>query len=297
MKRLNRLLTFTVLATLLAPAMAAIPELCGECRAEKFATCGGMLEGATVDKNGGLWAVDLLSGKVLNITDGGQCVERGNTGGQPNGAKFAPDGSLWIADKQKGLLKMDTRTGVITPVTNSYLNEQMRGLNDMVFDAKGGVYFTEPYGSNALKPNGRVFYLAPGTDAKVQLVADGFAFPNGVVLSPDGKSLLVGEFALKRITTLRSLDSTNDFEFPIVVATTQGGYGPDGMMMRPDGILLAANFRAGEILGWDAARRPLGSIRLPESAGLDTTNMAMRAGWLYITEGDKGEIWRVRMNK
>jgi len=286
------------LTLLLAPAaLAAIPELCGECRAEKFASCGGLLEGVTVDKNGGLWAVDLKSGKVYSIGDDGKCSERGNTGGQPNGAKFAPDGMLWIADKQKGLLKMDTRTGVVTPVVNGFHNEQLRGLNDLVIDAKGGVYFTEPYGSSAIKPDGRVFYLPPGKDARLQLVSDGLSFPNGIVMTNDGENLLVGEFALKRITSLVAPESTNPFEFPLVVVTTEGGYGPDGMLMRPDGILLAANFRAGEVLAWDAPRRPMGSIRLPPEAGLDTTNIAIRAGWLYITEGDKGESWRVRLTQ
>lgn len=278
-------------------ALGAIPELCGECRAEKFATCGGLLEGISVDQSGGLWAVDLLSGKVYNISDNGQCRERANTGGQPNGAKFAPDGMLWIADKQKGLLKMDTRTGVITPVVNGYKNEQLRGLNDIVIDARGGVYFTEPYGSSALKPDGRVFYLPPGADAQLQLVSGGLAFPNGLVLTNDGQNLLVGEFALKRITALLSVENANPFEFPLVAMSTEGGYGPDGMLMRPDGILLAANFRAGEVLAWDAARRPLGSIRLPPEAGHDTTNITIRAGWLYITEGDKGEVWRVRLTR
>jgi len=295
---MRRKLPAFCLSIAMAPmALAAIPELCGECRVEKFASCGGLLEGMTVDSGGGLWAVDLKSGKVLAIGDDGKCTARGNTGGQPNGAKFAPDGMLWIADKQKGLLKMDPRTGAVTPVTNHYHNEQLRGLNDLVFDAKGGVYFTEPYGSNALKRDGRVFYLPPGKDARLQLVQDGLAFPNGIVLSTDGDFLLIGEFALKRITVMPSLTSTNEFEFPLVAATTTGGYGPDGMLMRADGILLAANFRAGEVLAWDAARRPLGSIRLPPGAGLDTTNIAIRAGWLYITEGDKGEIWRVRLTK
>jgi gluconolactonase len=297
MKVMRKLPTL-VIAMLLAPAvLAAVPELCGECRAEKFASCGGLLEGLAVDKDGGLWAVDLKSGKVYLFGDKGECHERGNTGGQPNGAKFGPDGMLWIADKQKGLLKMDTRTGQVTPIVNSFHNEQLRGLNDLVFDKKGGVYFTEPYGSTALKPDGRLFYLPPGKDARLQLVQDGLAFPNGVVITNDGENLLVGEFALKRITSLVAPDSTNLFEFPLVVVTTQGGYGPDGMLMRPDGILLAANFRAGEVLAFDAARRPMGSIRLPPEAGLDTTNIAIRNGWLYITEGDKGEIWRVRLTK
>ncbi|HTQ37262.1 MAG TPA: SMP-30/gluconolactonase/LRE family protein [Steroidobacteraceae bacterium] len=286
------------MAMLLAPAaLAAIPELCGECRVEKFASCGGLLEGITVDQSGGLWAVDLKSGRVYSITDSGQCTVRGNTGGQPNGARFAADGAMWIADKQKGLLKMDPQSGAVTAVVNNFHNEQLRGLNDLVLDAKGGVYFTEPYGSSALKPDGRVFYLPPGKDQHLQLVAGGLAFPNGIALSNDGNTLLIGEFALKRVTQMPSLASTNEFEFPLVFATSQAGYGPDGMLMRGDGILLAANFRAGEVLAWDAAGRPLGSIRLPADAGLDTTNVAIRAGWLYITEGDKGEIWRVRLTK
>ena len=280
-----------------APMVLAAPELCGECRAEKFATCGGLLEGATVDKGGALWVVDLLSGRVMNITDKGECQERANTGGQPNGAKFAPDGMLWIADKQKGLLKLDPKSGVLTTVVNHYRNEQLRGLNDLAFDSKGGVYFTEPYGSHVLKPDGRVFYLPTGEGARLQLVADGLAFPNGLVISNDGNTLYVGEFALKRITLMPSLASTNEFEFPVVFATTQAGYGPDGMLLRQDGTLLAANFRAGEVLAWDATGRPLGSIRLPPEAGKETTNITIRGEWLYITEGAKGEIWRVRLSK
>lgn len=279
------------------PAVAAVPELCGECRVEKFATCGGFLEGAAVDASGGLWAVDLLSGKVLSIADDGQCTARGNTGGQPNGARFGPDGMLWIADKQKGLLKLDPKTGTVTTVVNSFRNEQLRGLNDLAFDAKGGVYFTEPYGSHVLKPDGRVFYLPPGPNARLQLAAEGLSFPNGIVVANDGANLWIGEFALKRITSLRSLDSTDDFDIPGVVATTVAGNGPDGMLLRPDGILLAANFRAGEVLAWDPAGRPLGAIRLPADGGLMTTNIAIRGQWLYITEGSKGEIWRVRLVK
>lgn len=278
----------------IAPWALAAPQLCGECKVEKFAACGGFLEGAAVDANGGLWAVDLLSGKVLSISDTGQCTARGNTGGQPNGAKFGPDGMLWIADKQKGLLKMDPRTGAVSTVVNSYLNEQLRGLNDLVFDARGGVYFTEPYGSHVLKPDGRVFYLPPGQGARLVLVADGLAFPNGLVLANNGANLWVGEFALKRITSIRAVGSTDDFDIPGVVATTSGGNGPDGMLLRADGTLIAANFRAGEVLAWDPAGRPLGSVRIPGN-GLMTTNVAIRGEWLYVTEASLGEIWRVRL--
>ena len=41
---------------------------------EKYAHCGGFLEGATVDARGGLWVVDLLSGKVLEVGSNGSCT-------------------------------------------------------------------------------------------------------------------------------------------------------------------------------------------------------------------------------
>ena len=275
-------------------ALAAVPSsLCGECRLEKYAHCGGFLEGATVDRSNQLWVVDLLSGRVLQVNADGSCSTRANTGGQPNGAKFGPDGQLWIADKQLGLLRLDPATNKITAVTNTYRAEKLRGLNDIVFDKAGGLYFTEPYGSNALKPDGRLFYLPPGPDARLQVVAANLAFPNGVVLTRDGNTLLIGEYALKRITSMPIPSSRNDFEATYVWATTSGGIGPDGMLMLADGTLLAANFEGGEVLAFDTHGRSLGTIPVP--AGPQVTNLAVRDDWLYVTEGSSGDVWLVRL--
>ena len=294
----TRLITLVVsLATgLCGAALAAVPAaLCNDCRMEKYAHCGGFLEGATVNSDGQLWVVDLLGGRILQVGSDGTCTERANTGGQPNGAKFAPDGQLWIADKQLGLLRLDTKSGKLTTVANSFRSEKLRGLNDIVFDKAGGLYFTEPYGSGALKPDGRLFYLPPGANAKLQLVAGNLAFPNGVVLTRDGNTLLVGEYALKRITSIPTPSSPNDFDTSFVWATTSAGVGPDGMLMLADGTLLAANFDAGELLAFDSNGRALGTIPVP--AGPRVTNMALRDDWLYVTEGSSGEVWRVRMRR
>jgi sugar lactone lactonase YvrE len=282
-------------AALLLPALAsaAMPSICGECRMEKYAACGGFLEGASIDAKGGLWVVDLLSGKVLEVGSNGQCTTRGNTGGQPNGAKFGPDGMLWITDKQLGLLKMDPQSGKVTPIAQSYRNEKLRGLNDLAFDATGGVYFTEPYGSSALKPDGRLFYLPSGKDARLQVVAGNLAFPNGIVVVAERNKVYVGEYALKRITSLPSVGSPDEFDVAHVFATTVGGVGPDGMLLMKDGTLLAANFDAGEIMGFDPIGHPIGSFKVP--AGLRTTNLAIRGEWLYVTEGSSGEVWRVKL--
>ena len=281
---------------LVTDAVAAVPaSLCGECRLEKYAHCGGFLEGATVDRDKQLWVVDLLSGRVMQVNADGSCTTRANTGGQPNGAKFGPDGQLWIADKLLGLLRLDPKTGTATVVASTYRAEKLRGLNDIAFDKAGGLYFTEPYGSNALKPDGRLFYLPPGPNAKLQVVAANLAFPNGVVVSRDGNTLLVGEYSLKRITSVPVPNTPNDFDTAYVWATTQGGVGPDGLLLLADGTLLAANFDAGEVLAFDAGGRALGSIAVP--AGPRVTNLAVRDDWLYVTEGASGEVWRVRLLK
>ena len=50
-----------------AAQTAALDEICGDCVFERFASCGGFLEGATVDSNDTLWVVDLLSGNLLTV--------------------------------------------------------------------------------------------------------------------------------------------------------------------------------------------------------------------------------------
>ena len=163
-----------------------INQICGECRLEKVAACKGFLEGAAFDAEGTLWMVGLVSGEVMKLVDG-QCQAVGRTGGAPNGAKFHADGRLFITDRIRGLIAFDPTTASVTPIRSTYGAENLRGLNDLVFDKAGGIYFTEPYGSSVLNPNGRVFYLPPGPNARPSLIADRIAFPNGIALSPDEK--------------------------------------------------------------------------------------------------------------
>lgn len=285
-------------AVLAASAVHAQPrhdlrDLCGDCRAERFATCGGFLEGATFDRSGTLWAVDLTSGNVLRIDDRGQCQVQAATGGEPNGAKFHRDGRLFIADKRLGIVAYDPAEKRMTTIVDTYRAERLRGANDLVFDADGGLYFTEPYGSNALDPDGRVFYLPPGENAALTLAADGFAFPNGIALTPDGNNVVVGDFATKRLLSIPAVGSANAFDVPHVIAHTEGGIGPDGLALDAVGNLYAAIFQGREVRVIGADRFPYGSIVLPEDAGTFVTNVAFHDGWLYITEASQGVVWRV----
>jgi gluconolactonase len=273
-----------------------IDAICGECRVEKVATCGGFLEGATFDRAGTLWVVDLLSGNLIRVDDSGQCHVEATTGGQPNGAKFHRDGRLFVADKLLGILAYDPASGSLDVIADLYRAERIRGTNDLVFDADGGLYFTEPYGSSALDPDGRVFYLPPGENAQLRVLVDGLAFPNGIALTPEGNNVYVGEYARKRLVSVPSASSTNAFDVAHVVAYTEGGVGPDGFAVDANGNIYSAIFQGGEVRVIGADRFHYGSIRLPEGAGSFVTNVAFKGNDLYITEASLGEIWRVRVN-
>jgi len=68
------------------------------------------------------------------------------------------------------------------------------GPNDLVMDAKGGLYITDPQFTPEGKksqPGKQVYYVAPDGTAKVVIGPGEYAMPNGVELSPDGKTLYV----------------------------------------------------------------------------------------------------------
>ena len=60
-----------------------------------------------------------------------------------------------------------------------YGTQGFRGLNDVIVDKQGGIYFTEPNGSSVIRPIGRVYYMPPSRTGELQLIGDTFAFPNG----------------------------------------------------------------------------------------------------------------------
>jgi len=292
---LSSLLACAVLFPLMHSAQAQTPtmrEICDDCVVEKFASCGGFLEGASIDSRGVLWVVDLVSGNILTVSEAGQCTVESNTGGQPNGAKFHPDGRLFIADKAKGILAFNPADKALSTIASSYRSETLRGVNDLIFDNTGGLYFTEPYGSNTLNPNGRLFYLP--AQGSLQVVADNIAFPNGVALSVDGSRVYVGEYANKRLLSLPSVTSQDIFDVPFVFANVVGGIGPDGFALDTNGTIYSAVFQSGQVQIISATGFPVGALQIPE--GTFVTNLAFRDNYLYITESSLGVIWRVKVN-
>lgn len=270
------------------PALAVAGEgFCASCRFERVATCGGFLEGPSIDTAGRLRVVDYASGDVLEVK-GGKCTRVANSGGRANGSRLDAAGSLLVADAQRGILRMgkDARFSVEVAAEPG-----QPGANDLAFDSKGGLYFTVPGASSYLNRTGKVYYRPAG--GKARLFRDGLAFPNGVAVSPDGKYVFVGQFSDKTILALSSADNADALKGDHVLAHTNGGIGPDGMIVDSHQHVIWANF-LGRSLG---VARPdwtvIGNIPLPPEAGALVTNIVEHQGAYYVTEAEKGEIWKL----
>jgi len=84
-----------------------------------------------------------------------------------------------------------------------------------------------------------------------------------------------------------------------IMAYLNGGAGPDGMAVDEKGNVYVAYFEAGEVVVLTPRGKIVGSIKLPEGAGPQTTNVAFGgpdAKTLYITEAAQNVIYRVKMN-
>ncbi len=206
-------------------------------------------------------------------------------GGRGNGMTWGPDGALYVADVgRRCVCRLDAQDGVVSRVVDrTDSGEALRGPNDLIFSPHGDLYFTDPQGSWDA-PTGAVYRIAAGAET-ARLVADGLRFPNGLVLSPDGKTLLVAETPLHRITAV-TLATGEKRVFAIVSETG----GPDGMRWGPDGSLYAAIFGGGEVVRVSLAGEVTNRISVPQ--GGKPTNLCFSEGGtaLYVTEAGSHSV-------
>ncbi|WP_257468962.1 SMP-30/gluconolactonase/LRE family protein [Bacillus sp. D386] len=254
----------------------------------------GFIEGINFDRKGNIWLVSPTTGELLTIKK--NKIEVVKQFPSPVGAKFHKDGRLFITDLTGVIHAYNPNTNESTVAVDSFNGEPLKGLNDLVFDEDGGLYFTEPMGSSATHPVGRVFYLPPNSN-EAQLFAENIAYPNGIAISANRQRVYISEFNKNRVLSVPSKNALSSPETAFIFGQFEGGIGPDGLAVDTEGNLYIAHFQAGEIVVQDSDGFKYGVIRLPVGAGTFITNLAFHDGYLYITESSKNEVWRIPVKK
>ena len=119
--------------------------------------------------------------------------------GAPNGHKILADGTHLVCDaSQHAVLRIAPDGKLLEPASKDRNGKPLRGPNDLTLDVpNGGFYFTDPGGSGIDNLIGTIHYV--DAQGRTHLCDDGLAFPNGIVLLPDGKRIWAAESQKNRI--------------------------------------------------------------------------------------------------
>jgi gluconolactonase len=274
----------------------------GGVKAAKVVEVPGYTEGVVIGADGTVYFSDVYHGIVYRVGREGEAREWAKTGA-PNGHKILPDGTHLVCDgSHRAVLRLDSAGKVMGTAASEYEGKPLRSPNDLTLDPRGGFYFTDPGGSNLQNPIGAVYYVSAG--GQIQLVAGGLAFPNGIVLRPDGKTLLVGESNRNRILSYDVLAPGKVGKMRVFanLPTKEGeqiANEPDGLCLDAGGNLYVAHYGMRQV----QVLSPTGKLLRRYAAGnLTTSNVAFggeRLDQLYVTGalGDektsKGALFRL----
>lgn len=198
----TRLLTLGVLGLLFAPAIRgqgpAVPLIPGVVAAgtpiELVQEGFSFTEGPVGTQDGGLFFTD-TQGKptrIFRLEPGGAVRALAGTQGM-NGLAVDATGQLFGAEMYtKRIVRLDASGNVVATVTAGTPEHPIVQPNDLLVDARGGIYFTDP-GTFDPKSTGvpHVYYVRP--TGELHLVTNQIPLPNGLTLTPDGRTLLVAD--------------------------------------------------------------------------------------------------------
>lgn len=243
-------------------------------------------EGPAFTKEGELWCTELSGGNLARWHSGE--VERFPVSGNPNGLAIDRAGLLWVCDSRNNAIRtFEPRANRWETVIDQVDGGPLQAPNDLCFDPLGNLLFTCPNFMNT-DPLGYVCCLTP--DGKIHKIVEGFYRPNGLELSPDGKTLVVADTWQKALFKGSWDADKRVWSNPQLWAEVGGSEGPDGLAWGADGLIYQAIYGDGCVRVVDQDGQISHQLQLP---GRNATNAAIDPSGklgLVVTETEKGQL-------
>ena len=156
-------------------------------------------EGATCDKDGNVFFTDQPNNRIMKWSVDGKLSTFLEPAGRANGMNFDGKGNLIACADEKTELWSITPDGQHTVLVKEYNGKPLNGPNDVWVRPDGGLYITDPFYKRtwwdySQRPqDGEHVYFLSADRKPLKRVTDDLSQPNGIIGTPDGKTLFVSD--------------------------------------------------------------------------------------------------------
>ncbi len=192
-----------------------------------------------------VWFCDVSGKKIITLDAQGTTRVVLEHEPQPGGLGWAPDGALLFVSMLDRRL-MRVASGRAPEVVADFGASEPVSLNDMVVDAHGRAYiggFGFDLNRGATPVPGNIYVVHP--DGTSGVAAGEMMFPNGMVITPDGRTLIVAETVGRRLTAF-SIANDGSLSGRRVWAKLDAF--PDGICLDAEGAIWVSSPPAGQFL-------------------------------------------------
>jgi len=255
-------------------------------------------EGPAWDAKGRLFISNCYGGWIGVYTDAGLDTfvskkQYPEIFGKTNGLTFGKDGNIYACEYGIGSILQITPSGKVETFLSGYQGNPFNRPNDITFNSKGDLFFTDPKSYDPENRDGVVYKYTPETRVLKPVITN-LAFPNGIAISKDERDLFVCESAMNRILKFAILNDTTFAEPEVFVVLPAGD--PDGIAFDVKGNLYAAHFGSGVVFKINSQGEIIRKIKMPgkKPTNLEFAGPDMRT--LYITEVETNALYQVKVD-
>ena len=272
-------------------------QIVGQAKVQKVAGGFKFTEGPAWDYRSLLVFSDIPNNHIVQLKDGKTSVYRDDSGGA-NGLMFDAKGRLVACEGSARRIARQSEPGKWETLADSYNGKKLNSPNDLAIDTAGRVYFTDPRygkGSGPVEQDREAVYRID-PEGKVTRIIDDCKKPNGIAISPDGKTLYVVDNGAG-VTRAYPLAADGSVGAGKTICESRGG---DGMAVDSAGNLYITTGKG--ILVTDPAGKELGVIPVPEAPAnccfggpkVTTLYITARTGLYKIELAARG--WQVQID-